>query len=75
MGYNPYYCILCGDCEDDGWGNKVGYIFMEILKAKGYEINDEDDEDICPDCLKNIIKDIINKTDNTDNSDNSNKTE
>lgn len=55
MGYCPYYCVICGCSEDNGWGNEVGETFKNLLKDKGYDIY-EDNTDICPDCLDRIIR-------------------
>ena len=55
MSYNPYFCIICNKEEDNGWGNRIGYEFKQILIDKGYKIFDCE-TDICIDCLVKIIK-------------------
>ena len=55
MTYNPDWCIVCGDEEDNGWGNKISLEFKQTLVDKGYYITNHG-TDICPDCLIKIIK-------------------
>ena len=37
MGYFHYWCMLCNDEEDNGWGS-AGHKLKDYLANKGYTI-------------------------------------